>query len=150
MVQHLATLTGTPITVLNMSQQTESADLLGAFKPVDPRREATALHDTWTALFEKTFSLRRNAPFLDAERKAYVGGRWARLAKLWGEAARMAAQRIASTRGVEAGAGPATDDGEAAAGRSAEGVRKKRRTDGEADGSQAAPGGRQELSLIHI
>ncbi|WFD33761.1 hypothetical protein MCUN1_000578 [Malassezia cuniculi] len=90
LVQNLATLLGKQITVLNMSQQTESSDLLGAYKPVDPVRPASALHNTWTLLFERSFSLKRNAPFLDAERRALVKARWSRLVRLWEESARMA------------------------------------------------------------
>lgn len=90
MVQNLAALVGKRITVLNMSQQTESGDLLGAYKPVDPVRPASALHNEWVTLFERSFSLKRNAPFLDAERRALVKARWTRLVRLWEESARMA------------------------------------------------------------
>ncbi|KAI3625290.1 hypothetical protein CBS9595_000651 [Malassezia furfur] len=100
MVQYLASLYATPLTALNMSQQTESADLLGAYKPLDPKTHAHALHNRWTALFTRTFSERRNAAFLEAERKALVQSKWARLVKLWHESARMAAEaRAAATSG---------------------------------------------------
>ena len=115
MVQNIAALLGKRTTVVNMSQQTESGDLLGAYKPVDPVRPASALHNTWAALFERSFSLKRNAAFLDAERRALVRGRWARLVKLWEESARMAA----AARDALARKGA---DADAAA-------RKRRRTD---------------------
>ncbi|WFC94542.1 hypothetical protein MBRA1_001174 [Malassezia brasiliensis] len=100
MVQYLASLYATPLTVVNMSQQTESADLLGAYKPLDPKTHAHALHNRWTALFTRTFSERRNAAFLEAERKALVQSKWPRLVKLWQESARMAAEaRAAATSG---------------------------------------------------
>ena len=100
MVQYLASLYATPLTALNMSQQTESADLLGAYKPLDPKTHAHALHNRWTALFTRTFSERRNAAFLEAERKALVQSKWPRLVKLWQESARMAAEaRAAATSG---------------------------------------------------
>lgn len=129
-VQHLASMLGRPLVALNLSQQTESADLLGAFKPLDPKVPATELHNEWTQLFERTFSARRNARFVDAERKAFVAGRWARLAGLWRESARMAAARKTARKSEDAGQ---------VAGSSAEAVqapRKKRRTDkGTAEGS---------------
>ncbi|WFD41675.1 hypothetical protein MPSI1_000307 [Malassezia psittaci] len=92
MVQYLASLYATPLTVINMSQQTESADLLGTYKPLDPKTHSHSLHNRWMTLFTRTFSERRNAPFLDAERKALVQGKWGRLAKLWQESTRMAEQ----------------------------------------------------------
>ncbi|CEH12502.1 AAA ATPase containing von Willebrand factor type A (vWA) domain [Ceraceosorus bombacis] len=92
-VQHLACMLGRPLTALNLSQQTESSDLLGAFKPLDAKLPATELHNAWLELFEKTFSARRNARFVDAERKAFAQARWSRLAALWNESAKMAATR---------------------------------------------------------
>ncbi|WFC97593.1 hypothetical protein MYAM1_000308 [Malassezia yamatoensis] len=92
MVQYLASLYATPLTVINMSQQTESADLLGTYKPLDPKTHSHSLHNRWMTLFTRTFSERRNAPFLEAERKALVQGKWGRLAKLWQESTRMAEQ----------------------------------------------------------
>lgn len=38
MVQQLAQATGTELVVLNLSQQTDSSDLLGGFRPVEVRR----------------------------------------------------------------------------------------------------------------
>ena len=92
-VQYLASLVGRPMTALNLSQQTESGDLIGAFKPLDPKLPATELHDEWTQLFSRTFSSRRNARFLEAERKAFLASKWARLSGLWRESAKMALQR---------------------------------------------------------
>ena len=120
MVQTLAKLVGAPLTVLNLSQQTESADLLGAYRPMDPRTQAADVHNAWTALFEQTFSVRRNAAFVDAERKAFVHGRWARLAKLWAESAAMAQRELHTKRQADAG------------------ERKKRRVDSELPAAWAA------------
>lgn len=113
MVQTLASLVGQPITVINLSQQTESGDLLGAFKPLDPKRQAADLHNAWTRLFERTFSLKRNGAYIDAERKAFFSAKWARLAKLWSESCRMAQRELAKQSDA----------------------RKKRRTDGTLDAS---------------
>lgn len=113
MVQTLASLVGQPITVINLSQQTESGDLLGAFKPLDPKRQAADIHNAWTRLFERTFSLKRNGAYLDAERKAFFAGKWSRLAKLWSESCRLAQRELAAQSDA----------------------RKKRRTDGTLDAS---------------
>ncbi|KAN0063854.1 AAA ATPase midasin [Thecaphora frezii] len=135
-VQHLASLLGRPMVALNLSQQTESGDLLGAFKPLDPKLPATELHDDWTQLFARTFSSRRNARFVDAERKAFLGSKWARLAGLWRESAKMASQRkrgAASAAAAAAGGGEGEGEGD---GKPKSNSRKKRRTDsGATEGS---------------
>ena len=95
MVQVLAHLLGQPLTVVNLSQQTESGDLLGAYKPLDPRVQAADVHNAWTRVFEQTFSVRRNAAYMDAERRAFQQGRWARLAKLWTESCTRAQRELA-------------------------------------------------------
>ncbi|WFD22919.1 hypothetical protein MEQU1_001598 [Malassezia equina] len=95
MVQVLAHLLGQPLTVVNLSQQTESGDLLGAYKPLDPRVQAADIHNAWTRVFEQTFSVRRNAAYIDAERRAFQQGKWARLAKLWTESCTRAQRELA-------------------------------------------------------
>lgn len=92
-VQHLASLLGRPMVALNLSQQTEASDLLGSFKPLEPRIPATDLHNTWHDLFERTFSAKRNPRFVDFERKALRSGKWPRLVQLWQESIRMADER---------------------------------------------------------
>ncbi|GAC77348.1 translation initiation factor 2C [Moesziomyces antarcticus T-34] len=138
-VQHLASLLGQPMTALNLSQQTESGDLLGAFKPLDPKLPATELHDQWSSLFARTFSSRRNARFVDAERKAFVAGKWSRLALLWRESAKMASQRkkgSTKANGTEAAEESIADPG--ADVRPSSASRKKRKTDkGATEGSPA-------------
>ncbi|CAO1619537.1 unnamed protein product [Parajaminaea phylloscopi] len=92
-VQHLASQLGHSLVALNLSQQTEASDLLGSFKPLDPRVPATSLHNSWSDLFEETFSAKRNARFVELERKALQSGKWARLVSLWQESIRMANER---------------------------------------------------------
>ncbi|CAO1630303.1 unnamed protein product [Sympodiomycopsis kandeliae] len=92
-VQHLASLLGRPMTALNLSQQTEASDILGSFKPLEPRIPATELHNTWSDLFERSFSAKRNPRFVELERKALRAGKWARLVQLWAESIRMADER---------------------------------------------------------
>ncbi|CAE6509447.1 unnamed protein product [Rhizoctonia solani] len=89
-VQHAAQLTLTPLVVLNLSNQSEASDLLGGFRPIDARVPAGQLQETFTELFGETFSRKKNKSFEDAVRSAYVGGKWARVVKMWREAGRMA------------------------------------------------------------
>ncbi|SNX87533.1 related to MDN1 - Huge dynein-related AAA-type ATPase (midasin) [Melanopsichium pennsylvanicum] len=138
-IQHLASLLGQPMAALNLSQQTESGDLFGAFKPLDPKVPATELHDQWNSLFARTFSSRRNARFVDAERKAFVAGKWSRLAMLWRESAKMASQRKkgAAKNNGNAGADDSITNADNDV-RLGSGSRKKRKTEcGATEGSPA-------------
>ncbi|KAK0546374.1 AAA ATPase midasin [Tilletia horrida] len=121
LVQHLASLLHRPLIALNLSQQTESGDLLGGFKPLDPKLPASEVHNLWTDLFQRTFSAKRNAQFLEAERKAFGSQKWKRLIGLWRESAKMAASR--KRRG-----GPASSD-TAAEARDTNESRKRRKTE---------------------
>lgn len=89
-VQQLAAMMQKPLIALNLSQQTESADLLGGFKPLDPKLPAMDLHNDWLDLFQRTFSLRRNARYLQAERKALQSQKWSRLHATWTDSVRLA------------------------------------------------------------
>lgn len=63
-VQHLAALLNRDITVINVSQQTESSDLLGGYKPIDTKTFAVPLKETFDQLFLATFRLKRMKSFL--------------------------------------------------------------------------------------
>ncbi|KAF8309082.1 P-loop containing nucleoside triphosphate hydrolase protein [Clavulina sp. PMI_390] len=93
-IQHLASLLSHPLTVFNLSNQTEVADLVGGFKPIDARVPASQLQVRFTALFNATFSLRRNAEFDQALRKALQGGKWKRVVAMWRDALSKALTRI--------------------------------------------------------
>ncbi|KAG0638072.1 hypothetical protein HOY80DRAFT_1080648, partial [Tuber brumale] len=77
-VQQLADMMRFNLTVINLSQQTESADLLGGFKPVDMKSLALPLKERFDDLFEKTFSLKRNKRFLDTLNKFWSRQQWNR------------------------------------------------------------------------
>ncbi|KCV71765.1 hypothetical protein H696_01183 [Fonticula alba] len=93
-VQQLASQLGRPLTVVNMSQQSESTDLLGGFKPENARNLCAPLLDTFTELFGATFSRRANQRFLDSVQKAYRDQRWSRLLVLFASAVKMAWKKI--------------------------------------------------------
>ncbi|RPB22298.1 midasin [Terfezia boudieri ATCC MYA-4762] len=85
-VQQLADILGYKLTVINLSQQTESGDLLGGYKPVDVRTLAVPLKDSFEGLFERTFSVKRNAHFIEMLNKCFSKQQWARVITLWKEA----------------------------------------------------------------
>nr|CAG8526340.1 11509_t:CDS:10 [Entrophospora candida] len=75
-IQHLADMLNQNLVVVNLSQQTDSSDLLGGFKPVDVRILAIPLKDEFDKLFEKTFSIKRNPNFLEAVRKVFTSKKY--------------------------------------------------------------------------
>ncbi|KAJ6530392.1 midasin nuclear AAA ATPase [Mycena vulgaris] len=93
-VTHLAAMLRRPLVSLNLSHQTESADLVGGFKPIDARVPGAALHTRFLELFGGTFSRRKNEKFEAEVRKAVGDGRWKRAVGLWKESTRLAKERI--------------------------------------------------------
>lgn len=88
-VQHLAEQLGHRLVVINMSQQSESSDLLGGFKPVDIRLLCVPLFEEFDKLFGKTFSRKNNQKFLDNVGRAYTSKSWNRLLTLFNTAMEM-------------------------------------------------------------
>ncbi|KAJ3216616.1 hypothetical protein HDU67_009223 [Dinochytrium kinnereticum] len=89
-IQHLANLSGSNLVVMNLSQQSDSSDLLGGFKPVDARIMTVPLADTFYALFERTFSSNGNAAFVEAVRGAVARQKWEVVRQGFGNALKMA------------------------------------------------------------
>ena len=112
-VQHLADLLHHRLVVVNVSQQTESSDLLGGFKPVDVRTMAVQLKQVFDSLFERTFSVKRNEVFLSRVSEVYDSQDWSAFGKLLKAAVGQAEARfVALSKDEEEG-----------------GARKKRRVD---------------------
>lgn len=93
-VQQLAGMLNRPLTVVNLSTQTESGDLFGSFKPVDPSVPARDLHSRWVDLFRDSFSRKKNENFEASVRKSIVAQRWKRVADMWRESGRLAVDRL--------------------------------------------------------
>ncbi|XP_076780137.1 midasin isoform X2 [Arvicanthis niloticus] len=81
-VQHLAHATGQYLRVVNMNQQSDTADLLGGFKPVDHKLIWLPLRETFEELFVQTFSKKQNFTFLGHIQTCYRQKRWHDLLKL--------------------------------------------------------------------
>lgn len=62
--------------VLNLSQQTDSADLLGGFRPVQPAEAFRPLLDRFNLLFTATFTKGSNDAFLARTSKFSQRGKW--------------------------------------------------------------------------
>ncbi|XP_051115352.1 midasin [Andrographis paniculata] len=76
LVQTLASRLGQRLTVLNLSQQSDVADLLGGFKPVDARFVCIPLYQEFENLFTRTFSSKGNEEYLKTLRKFLVDKNW--------------------------------------------------------------------------
>jgi midasin len=93
-VSYLASLLSRPLLSLNVSQQTESSDLLGGFKPVDARIPAAELQRRFQDMFTATFSREKNLKFEEAVRSAVSTGKWKRAVALWKECVKRARDRV--------------------------------------------------------
>lgn len=95
-VSYLASILSRRLVSLNLSNQTESSDLIGGFKPVDARGPGAKLQERFLQLFSSTFSREKNMKFEEAIRVAVSGGKWKRSVALWKEASARAKERIKS------------------------------------------------------
>ena len=100
-ITHLASLLQVPLISVNLSQQTESSDLLGSFKPIDARVPGSELQLRFLELFRSTFSQKKNLKFQESTWKAVKEGKWKRAAGLWMESVRLAKDKIREKLGED-------------------------------------------------
>jgi midasin len=100
-ITHLASLLQVPLISVNLSQQTESSDLLGSFKPIDARVPGSDLQLRFLDLFRRTFSQKKNLKFQESTWKAVKEGKWKRAAGLWMESVRLAKDKIREKLGED-------------------------------------------------
>ncbi|KAL0028971.1 hypothetical protein WJX77_009058 [Trebouxia sp. C0004] len=81
LVQRLADQVGAKLVVLNLSQQTDSSDLVGGFKPVEPRDALLPLLDTFQRLVRLTWIKGNNEDFLGRVTKYAQRQKWSSLLK---------------------------------------------------------------------
>ncbi|XP_059556931.1 midasin isoform X4 [Myotis daubentonii] len=81
-VQYLAHITGHRLRVVNMNQQSDTADLLGGYKPVDHKLIWLPLREAFEELFVQTFSKKQNFTFLGHIQTCYRQKRWHDLLRL--------------------------------------------------------------------
>ncbi|KAM3416745.1 Midasin [Cercospora zeina] len=106
-VQHLATQLGKKLVPFNLSQQTEVGDLLGGFKPVNPRALMVPLKDEFDELFSDSFPSAKNEKFIALLKKSIDRNNWAGVCKLFRTAVGMVNQERAATPPREEGEAPA-------------------------------------------
>ncbi|XP_072912476.1 midasin [Hemitrygon akajei] len=81
-VQYLAKITGHKLRVVNMNQQSDTADLLGGYKPMDRKLIMLPLREAFEELFIQTYSRKQNATFLGHVQMCCKQKRWQDLLQL--------------------------------------------------------------------
>lgn len=93
-VQELAKMLNKSLTVINVSQQTETGDLLGGYKPVNTKSVVIPIQEMFDNLFLATFSLKKNAKFSALLTRCFNKNQWKNVIKLWKEAVKMARELL--------------------------------------------------------
>ena len=75
-VQEIARILGKQLHVFNLNQNTDSADLLGGFKPVDLKYLLKPIYENFLQLFSILFErTKNNKKFLETTQKCYEASR---------------------------------------------------------------------------
>ncbi|KAI9366170.1 P-loop containing nucleoside triphosphate hydrolase protein [Zopfochytrium polystomum] len=89
-IQYLARACNQKLHVINLSQQTETSDLIGGFKPVEANMLAFPVLEKFNNLFGRTFSMESNSKFLQVVRSAALNQRWDAVVSGFNNAVKMA------------------------------------------------------------
>lgn len=81
-VQYLAALCNRSLVVVNMSQQSDSTDLIGGFKPIETRQLVAPVREDFENLFCETFSRKQNVKFLANIQQCFGQRKWEVLFKV--------------------------------------------------------------------
>ncbi|RZF47806.1 hypothetical protein LSTR_LSTR006070 [Laodelphax striatellus] len=102
-LQLLARQAGRKLVVLNMNQQSDSADLLGGYKPVDMKHIMSPIRDQFETNFRAFFNVEQNIKFLEHISTCFNGGRWQTLLRLMKHSQSAAVGRLQSAAAAEEG-----------------------------------------------
>ena len=80
-VQQLSRACGAPLSVVNLSNQTDSADLLGGFKPVEPQVKVRALVARLGPLMRQTWPKGDNSKFVQSLLRLAAHKKWGKVLK---------------------------------------------------------------------
>ncbi|ODV93781.1 hypothetical protein PACTADRAFT_71717 [Pachysolen tannophilus NRRL Y-2460] len=97
-VQQVAKMLNKKLVVINVSQQTEIGDLLGGYKPVNTKIIALPLQELFDNLFHRTFSIKKNAQFMEILSKCFNKNQWKNVIRLWKEAVKMAKNHLSEKK----------------------------------------------------
>lgn len=108
-IQHLSARVGQDLLAINLSQQSETGDLLGGFKPVNIRSLIIPLKDEFDVIFEDTFSSKKNAKFVETLNNSIARGKWKSTITVWKQAIKMA-DKVLGTRNADRTSPPHSGD----------------------------------------
>ncbi|OQS07463.1 midasin [Thraustotheca clavata] len=90
LIQYLASSMGQTLVVQNLNVQSDSADLLGGYKPVDVYQLARPLYMEFVNLFSSTFPSSANASFLHVIQQAFTNKNYKKMSQGMAKAVQMA------------------------------------------------------------
>ncbi|CAG9859623.1 unnamed protein product [Phyllotreta striolata] len=98
-VQCLAHTIGQKLVVINMNQQSDSADLLGGFKPVDLKHVIAPIRREFELVFGDYFKVEPNRKYLSNLALCFNSQRWSDLVKLMSVSCEAAKTRLSKSLG---------------------------------------------------
>jgi midasin len=93
-LQHLARFAGRELIVQNLSLQTDSADLLGGYRPLEIKNVARRLYQDFVDHFTATFSRKQNAEFLQFASDALQKENWKSLSQCFCRASKLGLMKM--------------------------------------------------------
>lgn len=93
-VQYLASVIGQKLIVINMNQQSDSADLLGGFKPIDTKLAISPIKNEFETIFKEFFNVEQNKKYLQNVNYCFNEQKWTFLIKLMKKSYEAAIQRL--------------------------------------------------------
>lgn len=93
-IQYLARSTGHKLTIINMNQQSESADLLGGYKPVNLKYLISPIREEFEILFRTYFEIEPNRKYLEQIGLYHKQQKWKTLVTLMSQSTRAAIKRL--------------------------------------------------------
>ncbi|XP_063385869.1 midasin [Cydia fagiglandana] len=97
-VQYLARQTGHKLVVINMNQQSDSADLLGGYKPVDLKYVIRPIRNEFEELFRSYYNVEKNKKFLSHIDTCYKSESWSALLALMKQSHKSAVNRLTNEK----------------------------------------------------
>lgn len=97
-VQYLAKQTGHKLIVINMNQQSDSADLLGGYKPIDMKYVIKPIRNEFEELFKSFYNVEKNRKFLSHIHTCYETENWIALLTLMKQSHRAAVTRLTAEK----------------------------------------------------
>ena len=108
LVQQIAAQVNAKLVVVNLSQQTDSSDLIGGFRPLAPADAVNALLPAFIELVRRTWRRGNNEEFLDRVVKLATKRKWKQLIKAF----RLGIDKALVASGGDVGGGNDTNDGD--------------------------------------